>query len=111
MDQHFLFKDRVEDPSKYSNVNSNFKIVRKIKLAKLHEFVVTEHEHSDPCSHVYNITLKMVTKLIKINRKFLIKQVMILDYKINAFVYNPSFNRHMNSKLFTLIIRNTQQEN
>ena len=76
---------------------------------------MSEHEHSDPSSHVYQHN-------IKVGHKNDFENVKILDRASNDYKlqlkemlwirkFNPSLNRQMNSELFTLIIRNTQKEN
>jgi len=115
---HFPFKDKVEDPSKQANVVYHLKCLNCEedyigKTSRICSNRMREHEHSDPSSHVYQ-------HHHKIGHKIDFDNVKILDRASNDFKLqlkemllirklNPSLNRQMNSELFTLIIRNTEQ--
>ena len=117
---HFPFKDRVEDPSKQSNVVYHLKCLNCDeeyigKTTRICSKRMSEHEHSDPSSHVYQHNIKVGHKIDFENVKILDRASN--DYKLQLKEmlwirkFNPSLNRQMNSELFTLIIRNTQKEN
>jgi hypothetical protein len=60
---HFPFKDRVEDPSKQSNVVYYLKCLNCEedyigKTTRICSNRMSEHEHSDPSSHVYQHNIK-----------------------------------------------------
>ena len=73
-----------------------------------------EHEHSDPKSHVYQHHHTAGHKIDFDNVKILYRASEDLKLQLKEMLlirkYNPSLNRQMNSELFTLIIRNTQQD-
>ena len=119
LSDHFPFKDKVEDPSKMSNVvyylkckNCDASYIGKSTRICSHR--MHEHNGGDPESHVY---------LHQINEKHEIDfdNIKILDrasndnklsWKEMLYIrkYNPSLNVQKDSQLFTLIIRNTKQE-
>ena len=115
---HITIKDRVKDPSKQSNVVYHLKCLNCEedyigKTTRVCSIRMKEHEY-DPKSHVFE-------HHYKVGHKIDFDNVKILDRASNDFKlqlkemllirkYNPSLNRQMNSELFTLIIRNTQQE-
>ena len=68
MGDYFAFKDRVEDPNKQSNVVYHLKCLNCDeeyigKTTRICSKRMSEHEHSDPSSHVYQHNIKVGHKI------------------------------------------------
>ena len=100
---------------KQSNVVNHLKCLKCNKdyigkTTRINSKMMSEHEHSDPSSHVYQHNIKVKHKIDFKNVK--IPDRASNDYKLQLIIrkFNPYLKRQMNLKLFTFIITNTQKE-
>ena len=115
---HFPFKDQVVDPTKLSNVVYHIKCKNcsdsYIGMSTRICAIRMEEHMKVKGSHVYLHHVKEGHEMDFDNIKILDRasNELKLQYKEMLFIrkLNPSLNKQTNSELFTLIIRNVQQE-
>ena len=115
---HFPFKDQVLDPTKLLNVVYHIKCKNcsdsYIGMSTRICAIRMEEHMKVKSSHVYQHHVKEGHEMDFDNIKILDRasNELKLQYKEMLFIrkLNPSLNKQTNSELFTLIIRNVQQE-
>jgi hypothetical protein len=116
---YFPFKDKVSDPKRQSLVVYRLKCMDcDAEYIGKSERILNEriHEHlKDKESHVFQHILNEKHRIDVENVEILDRASNDLKLQLKEMLYirkfNPSLNRQMNSDLFTLVIRNIQQNN
>ena len=117
---HFPFKDKVTDPKQQSNVIYHIKcndcnadyIGKSIRICNIR---MKEHDNEKSKSNAKDHEIESGHKMDYDDIKILDRASNDLKLSLKEMLYirklKPSLNKQLESELFTLIIRNTRQEN